>query len=185
VIENDDRVNRPAYTLCAMDRLQDSLRRRDLYVCPSERWGDPRAKLLQGAQWQAERKRICHSLKLPLKAEEAVSRLRAQLDAAYRRTLDNLPDNEAVSIDEGNRDGKRPLTLSNLDKIDEPESLIALRDRVAELLPRVDLPETLLEIHLRTDAADLPPHQPLRDLRARHGQADTDRPLRLVFGSLT
>ena len=152
VMEKDDGVNRPAYTLCAMDRLQDSLRRRDLYVSRSERWGDPRAKLLQGAQWQAERKRICRSLKLPLEAEEAVSRLRAQLDAAYRRTLDNLPDNEAVSIDEDNRE--RPLTLSNLDKIDEPESLIALRDRVADLLPRVDLPEILLEIHLRTGFAD-------------------------------
>ena len=152
VIEKDNRVNRPAYTLCAMDRLQDSLRRRDLYVSPSERWGDPRAKLLQGARWQAERKRICRSLKLPLNAEEAVRRLRAQLDAAYRRTLDNLPDNEAVSIDEDNRE--RPLTLSNLDKIDEPESLIALRDRVADLLPRVDLPEILLEIHLRTGFAD-------------------------------
>jgi hypothetical protein len=152
VIENDNRVNRPAYTLCAMDRLQDSLRRRDLYVSPSERWGDPRAKLLQGARWQAERKRICRSLKLPLNAEEAVQRLRAQLDAAYRRTLDNLPDNEAVSIDEDNRE--RPLTLSNLDKIDEPESLIALRERVADLLPRVDLAEILLEIHLRTGFAD-------------------------------
>jgi TnpA family transposase len=152
VIENDNRVNRPAYTLCAMDRLQDSLRRRDLYVSPSERWGDPRAKLLQGARWQAERKRICRSLKLPLNAEEAVQRLCAQLDAAYRRTLDNLPDNEAVSIDEDNRE--RPLTLSNLDKIDEPESLVALRERVAELLPRVDLPEILLEVHLRTGFAD-------------------------------
>ncbi len=152
VIGKDDRVNRPAYTLCAMDRLQDSLRRRDLYVNTSERWGDPRAKLLHGAQWQAERKRICRSLKLPLEAEEAVPRLHAQLDAAYRRTLDNLPDNEAVSIDRDNRE--RPLTLSNLDKIDEPESLIELRARVIELLPRMDLPEILLEIHLRTSFAD-------------------------------
>jgi TnpA family transposase len=152
VIEKDRQVNRPAYTLCAMDRLQDGLRRRDLYVSPSERWGDPRAKLLQGARWQAERKRICRSLKLPLNAEEAVQRLRTQLDAAYRRTLDNLPDNEAVSIHEDDRE--RPVTLSNLDKVDEPESLIALRERVADLLPRVDLPEILLEIHLRTGFAD-------------------------------
>jgi TnpA family transposase len=152
VIEKGRRVNRPAYTLCAMDRLQDGLRRRDLYVSPSERWGDPRAKLLQGARWQAERKRICRSLKLPLNAEEAVQRLRTQLDAAYRRTLDNLPDNETVSIDEDDRE--RPVTLSNLDKVDEPESLVALRERVADLLPRVDLPEILLEIHLRTGFAD-------------------------------
>jgi hypothetical protein len=45
-------VDRPAYTLCALDGLQDSLRRHDLYVRSSERWGDPRAKLLHGTQWQ-------------------------------------------------------------------------------------------------------------------------------------
>jgi len=37
-----------AYTLCVMERLQDRLRRRDVYVEAAERWSDPRAKLLQG-----------------------------------------------------------------------------------------------------------------------------------------
>jgi hypothetical protein len=43
-------ADRRAYTLCALERLQDSLRRRDVFVSRSERWGDPRLKLLQGAQ---------------------------------------------------------------------------------------------------------------------------------------
>nr|MCU0973052.1 DUF4158 domain-containing protein [Burkholderiales bacterium] len=145
-------VDRPAYTLCALERVQDSLRRRDLYVTPSERWGDPRVKLLQGAQWEGARGRICRSLNLPLDPDQAIGRLREQLDLAYRCTLDHLPENEAVSIDEAAED--RPLRLSNLDKIDEPASLIALREHVLERLPRIDLPEILLEIHLRTGFAD-------------------------------
>jgi hypothetical protein len=152
VFGKDGQVNRPAYTLCAMDRLQDGMRRRDLYLSPSERWGDPRAKLLQGAQWQAKRGQICRSLKLSPSGEEALSHLGKQLDAAYRRTLEHLPENEAVSLDPGNRE--HPLTLSNLDKVDEPHSLIELRDRILRLLPRVDLPEILLEMHLRTGFAD-------------------------------
>lgn len=152
VLPKNGGVDRSAYTLCALERLQDSLRRRDLYVTPSERWGDPRAKLLHGAQWRAKRRQICRSLKLPLDPERVLSRLRDQLDGAYRCTLSHLPENEAVTVDEDNEE--RPLTLSNLDKVDEPESLIELRERVAERLPRVDLPEILLEIHLRTGFAD-------------------------------
>jgi TnpA family transposase len=45
------------------------------------------------------------------------------------------------------------LTLSPLDHIDEPDSLIDLRARVNRLLPRVDLPEILLEIQMRTGFA--------------------------------
>jgi len=156
VISKASDVDRPAYTLCALERLQDSLRRRDLYVAPSERWGDPRAKLLQGARWEAERNQICRSLNLPLDADQTLARLRAQLDGAYRRTLDHLPENEAVSLDRNKRD--RPLTLSHLDSVDEPDSLIELRELVVERLPRVDLPEILLEIHLRTGFADVFTH---------------------------
>jgi hypothetical protein len=42
------------------------------------------------------------------------------------------------------------LTLLGLDKADEPPSLITLRQQVQALLPRVDLPEVLLEIDART-----------------------------------
>ena len=46
------------------------------------------------------------------------------------------------------------LTLSSLDKLEEPDSLLALRDAVTARLPRVDLPEVLLEMHVRTGFAD-------------------------------
>ena len=40
-----------------------------------------------------------------------------------------------------------------MDKLEEPTSLITLREEVAALLPRVDLPEALLEIQARTGFA--------------------------------
>lgn len=40
-------VDRRYYTFCTLERLQDGLRRRDIFVADSERWGDPRARLLQ------------------------------------------------------------------------------------------------------------------------------------------
>ena len=45
------------------------------------------------------------------------------------------------------------LILSALDKLEEPASLVALKAAVAARLPRVDLPELLLEMHARTGFA--------------------------------
>ena len=41
VIDKTGRVSQPAYTLCLLERLQDGLRRRDIYVPASDRWGEP------------------------------------------------------------------------------------------------------------------------------------------------
>jgi len=152
VLPKNNGIDRSAYTLCVLERLQDSLRRRDLFVAAGDRWSDPRTKLLHGEQWRAKRGQICRSLKRPLDPERVLPLLREELDETYRKTLENLPDNEAVSVDEDNEE--RPLRLSNLDKVDEPQSLLLLREQVSARLPRVDLPELLLEIHLRTGFAD-------------------------------
>jgi len=45
------------------------------------------------------------------------------------------------------RGGKDRLSLGKLDKLDEPSSLIALREQVNALLPHVDLTDAILEIH--------------------------------------
>jgi hypothetical protein len=47
--------------------------------------------------------------------------------------------------------GKYPsLTVSSLEKLDEPPALTQLSSRVKQLLPPVDLTELLLEIDART-----------------------------------
>jgi TnpA family transposase len=151
VVDKDGKVSRTAYTLCALERLQDSLRRRDVFVATSERWGDPRAKVLQGHEWETKRLSVCRSLGHPLSADEAIKNLTTQLDTAYRQTIANLPKNEAVGIEMKN--GKSMLSLSRLDKLEEPSSLLELRGRVDDLLPRIDLTELLLEIHAQTGFA--------------------------------
>ena len=144
-------VDRRAYTLCTLERLQDSLRRRDVFVSRSERWGNPRIKLLQGAQWEATRSQVCRALNRNESPEPELDALAHQLDAAYQRTAENFPTNAAVRIEPVK--GRDTITLTGLDKLDEPPSLIKLRDEVFARLPRVDLPEVLLEIHARTGFA--------------------------------
>ena len=51
-------------------------------------------------------------------------------------------------------DGQDRLVLTGLDKIDEPASLVELRTLVQALMPRVDLPELLLEVNAWTGFAN-------------------------------
>ena len=151
MVDQDGNVSRPAYTLCILQQLQDSLRRRDIFVPESDRWSDPRKKLLRGAEWDSKRSQLCRSLSLPKGGDKALKNLEQQLDTAYRKTVENFSNNHAVRIEHA--DGKSDLILTGLEKLDEPPSLVELRENIARLLPRVDLPDLLLEIHAQTDFA--------------------------------
>jgi len=72
VIDKSGHISQPAYTLCVLERLQDRLRRRDVYVKASERWNDPHAKLLHGAEWEAKRTNICRTLGHSTSADDVV-----------------------------------------------------------------------------------------------------------------
>jgi hypothetical protein len=66
VFDKDGRVTKRGYTLCFLDKIQDSLRRRDIYAENSDRWGDPRAKLLQNPEWKAKKSQVCRALGHPI-----------------------------------------------------------------------------------------------------------------------
>ncbi|OQB75909.1 MAG: Tn3 transposase DDE domain protein [Deltaproteobacteria bacterium ADurb.Bin135] len=152
VFDKEGQVTRRGYTLCFLDKLQDALRRRDIYVENSDRWCDPRKKLLQGTDWQANRIQVCRALGHPINPKDAITDLAGQLDMTYKRVAAKFDNNDAVKIDVS---GKNPsLTITNLDKLEEPPSLTWLSKQVNELLPKVDLTELLLEIHAHTGFAD-------------------------------
>ncbi len=148
VYDADGRIQRAGYSLCLLERLQDALRRRDIWLENSDRWGDPRQKLLQGEEWQAQRVPVCRALGHPTNGSKASEQLAAQLDETWKTVASRFDRNTAVDIC---NEGKHPsLTISSLDKLDEPPALIQLSSRVRQLLPPVDLTELLLEIDART-----------------------------------
>jgi len=98
VIDKAGELSQPAYTLGVMERLQDRLRRRAVYVEAAERWSDPRAKLLQGTEWESKRTTICQTLGHSTSSDDVVKGLRAALDETYRRVSARFANNEAVRI---------------------------------------------------------------------------------------
>jgi TnpA family transposase len=152
VVDREQKIDRRAYTLFAMEKLHEAMRRRDVFVKSAERWGDPRAKLLQGAEWKAVRSNVLRTLGLSPDPEKALGELSRKLDESYLRTATNLPDNKDLSLEKNGELDR--VVLAKLDKMEEPDSLVVLRKQVKALLPQTDLPEVLLEIHAHTGFLD-------------------------------
>jgi len=140
----DGLLDRRAYTFCVLERLREALRRRDVFAPASSRWADPRARLLAGHAWEGAREEVCRSLGHDASADRELTEVAGELDAAYRAVAARLPENTAVRIE--TVDGRDRPVLTPLDRLDEPPSLLALREQVTALLPRVDLPDLLLEV---------------------------------------
>lgn len=165
VLREDGGVAPRAYIFCVLDGLRKALRRRDVFVSPSWRYADPRAGLLAGAEWETTRPIICRSLGLPTDPAPALAALATDLDRTYRAVAARLPGNPAVRFETVG--DKKELVVSPLDKLEEPASLVALREAVIARLPEVDLPEILLEISARTGFAEAFTHLTERTARAQ------------------
>lgn len=57
-------VDRDAYVVCVLEQLNRALNRRDVFAAPSNRWADPRARLLDGPRWETMRADVLAGLSL-------------------------------------------------------------------------------------------------------------------------
>ena len=153
-----------AYTFCALDQLRTALKRRDVFVSPSWRYADPRSGLLDGAEWESTRPIICRSLGLTANPEPVLAALTEELDQTYRTVLARLPQNPDVRFERIN--GQNELILTQLDELEETDSLLALRAAVIARLPAVELPEILIEISARLQFGSAFTHISERTARA-------------------
>ena len=134
-------VDRAAYVFCVLEQFHRHLLRRDIYATPSARWGDPRAKLLTGPAWEAARGPALNALGLPEDPGELRAGHADELDGAWRALSDGLVAGSEAHVD---ADGR--LHADKIDAIADPPSLDDLRRRLEGMLPRVDLPDLILEV---------------------------------------
>ena len=150
--EKTGTVDRAAYACCVLDRLRVSLRRRDVYVPGSVRWGDPRAELLSPETWEEQRERVCEDLALDTDPARVVANLAQALDVAWRRTAEGMATNPHLRIEQ--RDGADRIVVTPLDAVEEPPPLVELRARVEALLPEVEIADLPLQVHAWTGFLD-------------------------------
>ena len=149
-------VDRDAYVVCVLEQLHRALTRRDVFASPSHRWSDPRARLLDGPGWEAVREDVLAGLSLDMPVEEHLAELVRGLDAGWKQLAERLQEAgpaAKVSI-EVQDDGRVKLNVDKLGALGEPRSLAWLRRRVERMLPKVDLPDLLFEVHAWTGFLD-------------------------------
>ena len=160
----DKYIEPKAYTVCVVKMMTSALKRRDIYAVSSERWGDPRLKLLSGDKWSVLKPNICRSLNLSDNPLTEITQLEQELNDNYKMFINGLADNNTVRI--GEKNNKPKLIVSPVEKLDEPESLVVLKEKVASLMPLIDLPEILLEIQNITGFTDCFTHVSEEESRA-------------------
>lgn len=136
--------------------------KRDVFIASSSRYGDIRKGQLEGAAWEAARPNYCRTVGILANGEKQVTLLTQQLDEVYRRVIEDMPQNKALRFENGE------MVFSPLDKLEEPESLLALREEIAALMPSVHIPEMLLEINALTGFASEFTHVSEMEARAAH-----------------
>ncbi|WP_327151567.1 Tn3 family transposase [Nocardia sp. NBC_01329] len=134
-------VDRAAYTLCVLEQFHRQLKHRNIFAENSSKWRDPRAHLLTGMDWEQAREKGLNALGLPDNPRAQLAELAESLDAMYREVAERLGDAAPASVDENGR-----LHLAALAAVPDPPSLTDLRRRAAAMIPRVDLPEMVLEV---------------------------------------
>ena len=152
IFTENNAIDRQAYTFCFIDQFRDALSRREVFVNGSFRYADPRTGILSGDDWLSERLQVCRAIGRSTDSEKEIEILSSQLDKAYRSLESNLPNNSDVRIEVIK--GKEELIISPLDKVEETPNYKKLRQTVKSLIPKVDLPEILLEVNNLTGFAD-------------------------------
>ncbi|WP_234426253.1 DUF4158 domain-containing protein [Streptomyces kebangsaanensis] len=149
-------VDRDAYVVCVLEQLYRALMRRDVFASPSHRWPDPRARLLDGKEWDAVREDVVAGLSLDMPVEEHLKELVTALDAGWKlmaERLEEAGENAKVSV-EVQPNGRAKLNVDALGALGEPKALRWLRRTVEKMLPKIDLPDLLFEVHAWTGFLD-------------------------------
>ncbi|MFI7454501.1 Tn3 family transposase [Nonomuraea sp. NPDC049714] len=144
----DRLIDRHAYTFCILEGLWSALRSKDVYAVGADKSGDPRTKLIPDALWSVHAPSILTALGLPADPAEHLRKLSGDLGGIYRELADSLDANPAITI----KDGR--LNLAKLEAAPMPEAYQAAHDAVMNMLPRIDYPELLLEVHGHTGMFD-------------------------------
>ncbi|GAA2731470.1 Tn3-like element Tn3 family transposase [Actinocorallia aurantiaca] len=134
-------VNRHAYAFCVLERFWRGLKRREIFADASTKWRNPQAELLEGDQWEELRPDVLTALSLPDSPDALLADHACTLDAAYKEVGGRLIANPDVRVDASGK-----IHLTGVKAVDEPPSLVDLRARATAMLPRVELPEMILEV---------------------------------------
>lgn len=136
-VNRDGTVNRRWYDLCVMWELRNALRSGRIWVEYSKRYTHLDAYLMPKETWQTKKPVFFELVVIEQKWEDRRKALQIRLESALQNLNDQLPDDEALRIEDGR------IILTPYEGEFEPS---ALAIQIQDLLPHLQLPELLHEV---------------------------------------
>jgi len=144
VVDERGRVERIAYKLSVLISLREAIRRREIWIEGSRRWGDPETDLPQ--DFEEHRERHYAALSQPLDPTVFIDKLQADLDAALQRLSDALRRRRAGGVRVTTRKGDVWIRVPKLGKLEEPPGLQALEWEIVSRWGVIDFLDAFKEI---------------------------------------
>jgi TnpA family transposase len=142
VVNRDDTVNRRWYDLCVMWELRNALRSGRIWVEHSRRYTHLDSYLMPQDTWEKQRKVFFELVPIEPQWAARLKTLQIHLEAAFKELDQQLPDDEALRIEDG-RIIVTPYDGSDNDTV--------LSEQIQRLLPHLQLPELLHEVDTWTN----------------------------------
>ena len=146
-----ERVNRIAYEICALQALRDRLRCKEIWVVGADRWRNPDDDLPR--DFDEYRADYYNVLNKPLDGVVFVAGIRERLAAGLDRLQGVLESGPGPVTIETKRGGW--ITVSPLEAQPEPHNIVRLHHAVSERWPGTSLLDMLKETDLRLGLTDL------------------------------
>ncbi|MEU6230569.1 Tn3 family transposase [Streptomyces sp. NPDC047042] len=140
--QSDGAVDLYAYALCVVETFHRHLCKREIFVQGCSRWGDLLARLLSGEVWAQARPSLLTSLDLPEDPSAYLDRAATTLHAHLVRVASRMPEGAQMPL--GNGDLALPKG--------RPPRPSSLSRQVEKMLPKVELPQVVLNVLSRTGA---------------------------------
>ena len=140
VIEEQSRYNRHYWELCLFWQMREALRAGNLWIEGSRRYANPESYLIPPGRWLELRAEACRLMKAPEDGPVRFNQRADELRTAATILGRQLAGHGIVRIEDDE------LIVSPLEAEDRPASSEALEEMIVERLPRIDLPELLIEV---------------------------------------
>lgn len=149
-----------------IELLIHALKRHDIYVNQSNRYIDPLTNLIDEATWHQQKDILIKQLSLPQTGDVAVKTITRDLELSYKETLKNWSKSEMAEIT--NVDGHEKIIVTKLHKVRQQKNEIEFKNRVRQLIPKIDLPDLLLEVNQQLALTTCFTHPNDVDVKMRH-----------------
>ena len=140
VFDKSGKFNQKFFELYVISEIANSLASDEIWVKDSEEYGSLYDHLMPREKYDLNKKKYYEELRLDMDPEKFVSRTRSSHITACNKFESSLPKNKYARI----KDGK--LSITPLDRKDEPQSIAGFRQEVFKRMGYVDLSNILIDV---------------------------------------